>query len=162
MTQLSNPGHTLIVGIRSKYVKADGHIFPVVYAGKSADEANECIAKRGDCGVIDTADDGSIIVAKTEPLKLRWLACACCGSDAGHWAQWFNQDTGYGICRRCVDWSRSPERAKHWEGEENFERTYGVAGIHYEPSSPEAQGHPRCDQGEDANMTGHPEVRKDS
>jgi len=37
----------------------------------------------------------------------RHLGCSCCGGDAGRWLQWWNQDTGFGICVRCVDWRRS-------------------------------------------------------
>lgn len=152
MTELSNPDHELIVSPRGAlYVRARGKTYPVVYSGTSVDEANACMEKRGDCGVIDDVDDGRILVALIEPLKQRRLSCACCGGNAGCWAQWFNQDEGYGICRKCVDWIRSPERAKHWEGEEGFERTYGVEGIHYEPSSPKSEAPPRCDQGEDSH-----------
>jgi len=37
----------------------------------------------------------------------RQLICACCGRHAGRWAQWWNQDTGYGVCASCVAWMKS-------------------------------------------------------
>ena len=40
-------------------------------------------------------------------MTVRRMQCCCCGSDAGRWAQWWNRDTGYGICRRCIDWQRA-------------------------------------------------------
>jgi hypothetical protein len=61
--------------------------------------------------------------------------CACCGSDAGSWAQWHNQDTGYGICRKCVDWvmTRKPfGRPDPLNAPLEFCRTYGLPGQHYE------------------------------
>lgn len=37
-------------------------------------------------------------------MRSKHLHCACCGGDAGRWQQWWNQDTGFGICVRCVEW----------------------------------------------------------
>ena len=51
--------------------------------------------------------------------------CACCGGDAGNVKQWWNQDTGYSICARCV-----PDELKRW-GPEQMRECYGVAGVHY-------------------------------
>lgn len=52
------------------------------------------------------------------------LSCAVCGdSTAGR--QWWNRDTGYGICEPCAaKWSKrdTPER---------FEELYGKAGVHH-------------------------------
>ena len=36
--------------------------------------------------------------------RKKFLCCSVCGSDAGKWLQHHNQDDGYGICRRCIDW----------------------------------------------------------
>lgn len=69
--------------------------------------------------------------------------CACCGEDAGRWMQWHNQDTGYGICRSCVDmimtrlqFGRVPPEAEPLE----FCRIYGLPGKNYEPKTIEAAG----------------------
>lgn len=62
--------------------------------------------------------------------------CACCGSSAGRWKQWHNQDTGYGICRRCVDWVMTRTvfgRPDPIGAPLEFCRTYGMPGQHYEP-----------------------------
>lgn len=32
----------------------------------------------------------------------RHLTCCCCGQYAGWFRQWWNRDTGYGICRPCA------------------------------------------------------------
>ena len=37
-------------------------------------------------------------------MKPRGLQCACCGSYAGRFLQFNNQDGGCGICRPCVLW----------------------------------------------------------
>jgi hypothetical protein len=53
----------------------------------------------------------------------RHLQCCCCGNSAGRWHQWWNRDTGYGICADCVDWQLSrgttPEEIKESYGVEN-------------------------------------------
>ena len=59
----------------------------------------------------------------------RQLQCAVCGSDAGRWHQHWNRDTGFGICRLCTDWILHQRRMDPTE----FRRTYGVAGVNYEP-----------------------------
>lgn len=33
---------------------------------------------------------------------MRPMRCCCCGASAGRWQQWWNRDTGYGVCTRCV------------------------------------------------------------
>jgi hypothetical protein len=54
------------------------------------------------------------------------LTCSCCGSAAGRFKQWHNRDTGWGICRKCVDWILG-----RGEDPETFRRCYGDEGIHY-------------------------------
>jgi hypothetical protein len=60
---------------------------------------------------------------KEKPI--RELACACCGGNA-YGRQWWNQDTGYGVCRKCVEWMRS-----RGETEAYIRDCYGVEGIHW-------------------------------
>lgn len=62
--------------------------------------------------------------ANHKPGTLRHLRCACCAQPAGRWRQWDNQDTGHGICLRCVTWMRQEGR----ETEEDIRRLYGVEG----------------------------------
>ena len=90
--------------------------------------------------------------------------CTCCGSDAGSWVQWPNQDTGYGICRKCVDWvmTRKPfGRPDPLNAPLEFCRTYGLPGQHYEARFHRKHGQdlaivaefPETDEGtEDANV----------
>jgi len=58
----------------------------------------------------------------------RRLTCCCCGADAGVWEQWYNRDTGYGVCAPCVVWVRS-----RGESEAEIRSNYGVEGINYAP-----------------------------
>ena len=52
------------------------------------------------------------------------LICACCGESAlGR--QWWNRDTGYGLCARCVDFVRRSS------DEADLETGYGKRGIHF-------------------------------
>lgn len=62
----------------------------------------------------------------TPPTKRR-LKCACCGDDAGRYRQWPNQDTGWGICRRCVDYLMTKEYT-----DADIQHLYGVEGTHFE------------------------------
>ena len=64
-------------------------------------------------------------------MAIRHMECCVCGEDAGRFEQHWNRDTGYGVCRRCVDWVRSC-------GETDAEilDLYGVEGVNY--AAPEA------------------------
>lgn len=56
---------------------------------------------------------------------IRHLYCCCCGrSFEGR--QFFNQDTGHGLGDCCVDFCHRGMT------DEEFTRTYGTAGIHYQ------------------------------
>lgn len=73
---------------------------------------------------------------KSQHEKKAGKTCACCGSSAGRWEQWHNQDTGYGICRSCVDWVMTRKvfgRPDPIGAPLEFCRTYGLPGQHYEP-----------------------------
>ena len=64
--------------------------------------------------------------------KIRLLTCACCGGNAGKFQQWYNQDTGYGICARCIAWMRQPTATKAVrESEENIRDYYGIEGVNF-------------------------------
>ena len=67
----------------------------------------------------------------------RQLTCACCGGDAGRFQQFFNQDTGYGVCSSCVTWIKG-----RGMNQAEFERIYGKPGINYEAAdAPKAVSH---------------------
>lgn len=62
---------------------------------------------------------------KVEPI--RRLTCCCCGeSTMGR--QWWNRDTGYGLCVKCIPLVSRPINL---EGT-TMERLYGVRGFHYD------------------------------
>lgn len=65
----------------------------------------------------------------SDHAPVRTMTCCCCGDYAGRWQQWWNRDTGYGICRKCIDWLVSSGRAT---GEEILD-LYGVEGVNYAP-----------------------------
>lgn len=61
----------------------------------------------------------------------RWLAkpkrslgCACCGKHT-YGRQWWNQDTGYGLCVECIPFVSQRSTPEH------MLETYGVRGVHY-------------------------------
>ena len=60
-------------------------------------------------------------------MNIITLTCACCGGEAPALKQWFNQDTGHGICAPCLE----RIRAKGKETEEQLRDWYGVAGVHH-------------------------------
>jgi hypothetical protein len=61
----------------------------------------------------------------TKPGKVRNLSCSCCGK-ATVGRQWWNRDTGYGLCTACIDF------CARGENPESFEQLYGKRGIHYD------------------------------
>lgn len=51
------------------------------------------------------------------------MRCACCGEGClGR--QWWNRDTGYGLCCSCHD------ELSQAESPEEMQNTYGVKGVH--------------------------------
>ena len=67
-------------------------------------------------------------------MKKTNLTCTCCNGDAGTWLQWFNQDKGFGICKKCIAFVKYhvPFDKEYLRiTEENFVKTYGKPGINY-------------------------------
>lgn len=60
-------------------------------------------------------------------MKLKELTCCVCGGSAGKYKQHWNRDTGWGICRKCVDWEISRKVSP-----EELLDLYGIAGVNYE------------------------------
>lgn len=56
---------------------------------------------------------------------IRDLACNCCGGYT-RGRQWWNRDTGYGMCSKCIAWVRSRGMS-----EEEIRDLYGVEGVHW-------------------------------
>lgn len=79
------------------------------------------------------------MTGKTTPPRpkpsrgIRDLVCACCGSPAGRWEQWHNQDKGHGLCARCAAWITEREADKPHAFRTDLVRVYGVPGVHREP-----------------------------
>ncbi len=61
-------------------------------------------------------------------MTKRLLECACCGGWAGRWVQFFNQDTGFGLCASCAAWI-----AGRW-GKQEVLRSYGKPGKNFDGS----------------------------
>ena len=61
--------------------------------------------------------------------RVRNLRCTCCGSAAGRYQQFYNQDTGYGICRKCIEGFL---KENVMTAEEIRDR-YGIEGVNYAP-----------------------------
>jgi len=59
--------------------------------------------------------------------RAKYMKCCVCGSPAGKFEQHYNRDTGYGVCRKCVDWVISRGMSA-----EEVKSLYGTEGIHYE------------------------------
>jgi hypothetical protein len=62
------------------------------------------------------------MTARTD--KPKTLTCSCCGA-VTRGRQWWNRDTGYGLCRSCADWLATREPA------ETVQFCYGTRGVHY-------------------------------
>lgn len=68
---------------------------------------------------------------------VRRLICSCCGAHTSG-RQWHNRDTGYGLCDNCIEYCADRTPA------DEFERCYGVRGVHYglNLAAPAGAGHP--------------------
>lgn len=79
--------------------------------------------------------DGGFIVsqAKAADPECPWrLTCCCCGAFAGRWVQFSNRDTGFGICKPCIERIRVHKPFGHEPmSEEEIVRTYGVEGVNW-------------------------------
>ena len=63
---------------------------------------------------------------------VRTLTCCVCGAST-RGRQWWNRDTGYGVCPPCVQFVRkSNERLGLTDLEDSPERLYGIQGIHWD------------------------------
>lgn len=68
---------------------------------------------------------------------IRTLYCACCGSQFKG-RQFFNQDTGHGLCYAC-SFSIPARSVREPYTVESFERCYGVRGVHHAVSEMEVR-----------------------
>lgn len=53
------------------------------------------------------------------------LICACCGKYT-YGRQYWNQDNGYSLCKKCADWIEEKD------GKEYLESCYGKRGVHFD------------------------------
>ncbi len=61
----------------------------------------------------------------------RNLTCCCCGA-ATRGRQWWNRDTGYGLCSKCAAWIVTHRPFGHEPiNAEQMHQNYGVPGLHY-------------------------------
>lgn len=60
----------------------------------------------------------------TNKCKVKVLTCCCCG-DCCKGRQWWNRDTGYGACWKCI-----PYLGKG-EDEDGLKNMIGIDGVHY-------------------------------
>lgn len=68
---------------------------------------------------------GSVALEETAMMRPTILTCACCGGEAlGR--QWWNRDTGYGGCTKCIAWMRGRGTT-----EEEIKQSYGIEGVHF-------------------------------
>jgi hypothetical protein len=65
---------------------------------------------------------GQVAVILREPV--RTLTCCCCG-ETTKGRQWWNRDTGFGICAACIT------RLAGRETPEDTVSLYGIRGVHY-------------------------------
>lgn len=65
-------------------------------------------------------------LATMRAAPVRTLHCACCSSET-RGRQWWNRDTGFGLCSACAVWIGS-----RWPAD--LAPNYGVEGIHYNPT----------------------------
>jgi hypothetical protein len=64
-------------------------------------------------------------IAREQTKQIRWLTCCCCGSET-RGRQWWNRDTGYGLCPACIP------LCSRCATPEDMGSLYGVRGVHYD------------------------------
>lgn len=63
--------------------------------------------------------------------RVRDMKCSCCDAYC-RGRQWYNRDTGYGLCAKCAAWLKGRiERGVCGETVEEMKAGYGVEGEHY-------------------------------
>lgn len=62
--------------------------------------------------------------AATLQKPCRLTCCCCAAGTVGR--QWWNRDTGYGLCETCADWIESRATPP-----EEMRSLYGIKGTHY-------------------------------
>lgn len=71
----------------------------------------------------DTEDEkGRVDHGAAPVIRLR---CCCCG-ETTRGRQWWNRDTGWGLCSKCIDYCARGETP------ETMKDLYGVRGVHYD------------------------------
>jgi hypothetical protein len=70
--------------------------------------------------------DKAVRLAAARAMRRSEKLCACCGAMTAPLAQFWNQDTGYGLCGPCANW------IERREGAEYLAANYGKRGIHIE------------------------------
>ncbi len=95
---------------------------------KAAGVSDEMLASAADYSEADEVRDA----AKKADKPITQLACACCGG-VTRGRQWFNQDSGYGICGDCIAWLRKPksDTGPARESEGYIRDCYGIEGKHF-------------------------------
>ena len=59
-------------------------------------------------------------------VRLQRMICSCCGAETSAKEQWFNRDTGFGMCVSCIKWIRGRGMP-----EDEIKSLYGVEGTHW-------------------------------
>ena len=57
--------------------------------------------------------------------QVKNLTCCCCGNYTKG-RQWWNRDSGYGLCVDCIDYCHRGITDKE------FESCYGIRGVHFD------------------------------
>lgn len=115
-------------GLTVSHFVSWGRLF-TTFAFATDDEANAFMLAfpYWDLGLLGISHNGLRHVAHRDDRgssleRPERLLCACCGG-VTFGRQWWNQDSGYGLCEACGD--RLPSRV------ENMDWTYGYRNVHY-------------------------------
>lgn len=58
-------------------------------------------------------------------MRYKMLQCCCCGNGT-HGHQWWNRDTGYGLCEACIEFCGADVPLG------TVAQSYGIRGYHYD------------------------------
>ena len=108
-------GHAVVLA------KPNGEAYTFVNLTQAGNKA-DVLAENGIYGYVIGSYPFFVAIPEQEPVIS--LTCSCCGGEA-RGRQWWNCDTGYGLCPKCAAWIATRE------GAIEIKSCYGVAGYHY-------------------------------
>lgn len=113
----------------ASFVQHQGRIFRVLATFDEADvdQANAWMEQNEGAALLCITNGAAYMAHVNDQGKpKRRMTCCCCGGFAGYFAQHWNRDDGYSVCKPCVTKQAEKDDA------DDIRMRYGLAGLNYE------------------------------